>query len=214
MLLPYSHGHDYYMPFYLLAKGGRPGFSRWPRPVPGFASSRNMVWGKPVATPAPRQPAPRMRCRREALRGVQQWPVALLLFSGGLFSQTPASGQGHSLTVSAEMAQGQYQDDVTRTSSSKALFCGLCGSGTSLRRMGYYHGYALGGGTVAYTLRRRTAAGIATIGLGIRGGTQRVGFRPQVPGGPFDASASTATTHLPIIRHQPLREGAGRVAGR
>lgn len=141
------------------------------------------------------------------LRLARPQPVALFLLGSGLLSQVPAKGQIHSLAISGGAAQGQYEEDVTRETSSSALFCGLCGSGTSIRRMGYYHTYALAGGGVAYNLRKRSAWGIETMGVGIWGGRERVGFRPLVPGSPFDSTPPPVSASVTLYDLNPYLEG-------
>ena len=137
--------------------------------------------------------------------------VALLLLSGGVLNHAPANGQARSLTISGEVAQGQYQDDVTTiTRSTALLFCTFCGNGYSFRRMGYYHSYALGGVDVAYNLRQKSATGVQTIGLGIRRGTQQTGFRPQVPGEPFDETQPPASNSIMLYDINPYLIGRAK----
>lgn len=136
-----------------------------------------------------------------------RWAATVVLCSGGLLSQTPANGQARSLTVSAEAAQGRYQDDVTRETYSTAILCTFCGSGSTVKRLGYYYGYALAGGIVALNLRPKAAPGLQIIGLGLRGGTQQVGFRPLAPAAPFEAEAPLTSRRLQLFDINPYLEG-------
>ena len=116
-------------------------------------------------------------------------------------------GQARSLTISAEAAQGQYQDDVSRQSSSNSILCTFCGSGYSVRRMGYYHSYTLAGGNLAYRLRPQSAHGIQNIGIGIRTGREQIGYRPMAPDAPFNSSPTVASTRIRLYDFNPYLTG-------
>ncbi|MBD2720710.1 hypothetical protein [Hymenobacter armeniacus] len=124
-----------------------------------------------------------------------------------LVPETPAMGQSRSLVMSIEATQGQYQDDVTHESTSSSFLCTFCGNNYSVRRVGYYHRYALAGGSVAYQLRPWSAQGLQTVGLGIRVGQQQVGFRPLAPEAPFDANSTTASTRNRLYDFNPYLTG-------
>jgi hypothetical protein len=131
----------------------------------------------------------------------------LLLAGSLLISQVPAMGQGRSFTIASEAAQGQYQDDVSRQTSRNTILCTFCSSGYAVKRMGYYHRYALSGISLAYNLRAKSATGLQTIGLGLRGGRQRTGFQPLVPDGPFEAVKPPLTSSLALYDINPYLEG-------
>ncbi|MDO7853366.1 hypothetical protein [Hymenobacter convexus] len=128
-------------------------------------------------------------------------------------SPAPAMGQARALSFSAETAQGQYQDDVVRQSSSNSILCTFCGSGYSVRRMGYYHDYTLAGVAMAYDLRPKSATGIQSVGIGLRGGRQRTGFRPLAPGAPFEAAEPPFASSLALYDLNPYLEGRARLWG-
>jgi hypothetical protein len=87
--------------------------------------------------------------------------------------------------------------------------CTFCG-GTSVRRMGYYHSYALSGVSLAYNLRPKSATGLQSIGLGLWGGRQRTGFRPLEPNAPFETANSGFTSSLALFDINPYLEGRAK----
>ena len=140
---------------------------------------------------------------------IQPGFIAVLLMGALLMRPGAAVGQARSFALAGEFAQGQSQDDVTREASGPAILCTFCGS-NSVTRMVYYHRYALSGVNMTYNLRAKSATGLQSFGLGLRGGRQRTGFLPLAPDGALPAAQLPVTSSRTIYDVNPYVEGRAK----
>ncbi|OGX91875.1 hypothetical protein [Hymenobacter coccineus] len=140
-----------------------------------------------------------------------------LAFAGALallvlMSQAPAPSQDSTRTIdfSVGASQGSYDQDFDYNATTSG---GGCGGGGSYpvppARSGYLHRYQVVGAEATLRLKH---TGTGAVGLGMWGGTDRVGYAPQVPGGdPLRTDFVPYTRDYGLFDINPYIEGAPRI---
>ncbi|WP_162549694.1 prolipoprotein diacylglyceryl transferase family protein [Hymenobacter nivis] len=131
-----------------------------------------------------------------------------------LMSQAPAPRQDsvRSIDFAVGALQGAYDQDFDYPATTTG---GGCGGGGSYpvppARSAYLHRYQAVGAEATLRLRR---TGTAAIGLGVWGGTDRVGYAPQIPGGgPLQTNFVPYTRDYSLFDINPYVEGGRRIRG-